>query len=66
MKKKRVDHLRQMTSKQEFETVFKCYYGGMFRLAQRMLGDEAESKDVVSDVCSDGQSSAFVPTLPPS
>ena len=41
---------RQMIDKREFETVFSRHYDGMFRLAWRMLGDEAESKDVVSDV----------------
>lgn len=41
---------RQMTDKQEFETVFRRHYDGMYRLALRLLGDEAESKDVVSDV----------------
>ena len=30
--------------------VFRRHYDGMFRLALRMLGDEAESKDIVSDV----------------
>lgn len=39
-----------MTDKQEFEEIFRQYYGTMFRMAKRMLGDEAESKDVVSDV----------------
>lgn len=39
-----------MIDKREFETVFRRHYDGMFRLAMRMLGDEAESKDVVSDV----------------
>jgi RNA polymerase sigma-70 factor (ECF subfamily) len=39
-----------MIDKREFETVFRRHYDGMFRLAWRMLGDEAESKDVVSDV----------------
>jgi RNA polymerase sigma-70 factor (ECF subfamily) len=39
-----------MTDKREFEKIFRQHYGGMFRLALRMLGDEAESKDVVSDV----------------
>lgn len=41
---------KQMTEKREFERVFRQHYDGMFRLAIRMLGDEAESKDVVSDV----------------
>ena len=40
-----------MTDKQEFERIFRQYYGGMFRLARKMLGDDQESKDVVSDVC---------------
>ena len=39
-----------MIDKREFETVFRRHYDGMFRLAMKMLGDEAESKDVVSDV----------------
>ena len=39
-----------MTDKREFERIFKQYYGGMFRLARKMLGDDQESKDVVSDV----------------
>ena len=39
-----------MTDKQEFERIFWQYYGGMFRLARKMLGDDQESKDVVSDV----------------
>ncbi len=39
-----------MTDKREFEKVFRHHYDGMFRLAMKMLGDDAESKDVVSDV----------------
>ena len=39
-----------MIDKREFETVFRRHYNGMFRLAIKMLGDDAESKDVVSDV----------------
>ena len=39
-----------MTDKREFEQVFRHHYDGMFRLARKMLNDEAESKDVVSDV----------------
>ena len=39
-----------MIDKREFETVFRRHYNGMFRLAMRMMGDDAESKDVVSDV----------------
>ncbi len=39
-----------MTDKREFEKIFRQHYDGMFRLALRMLSDEAESKDVVSDV----------------
>ena len=39
-----------MIDKREFEKVFRHHYDGMFRLAKRMLGDDAESKDVVSDV----------------
>ena len=39
-----------MIDKREFEMVFRRHYDRMFRLTLRMLGDEAESKDVVSDV----------------
>ena len=39
-----------MTDKREFERIFRQHYGKMFLLAKRMLDDEAESKDVVSDV----------------
>ena len=39
-----------MTDKREFEKIFRHHYDGMFRLAMKMLGDDAESKDVVSDV----------------
>ena len=39
-----------MIGKREFETVFRRHYDGMFRLAMKMLGNDAESKDVVSDV----------------
>ena len=39
-----------MTDKCEFEKVFRHHYDGMFRLARKMLNDDAESKDVVSDV----------------
>ena len=39
-----------MIDKQTFEHIFRHHYDGMFRLARRMLGDDAESKDVVSDV----------------
>ena len=39
-----------MVDKREFEMVFRRHYDRMFRLTLRMLGDEAESKDVVSDV----------------
>ena len=39
-----------MIDKREFETVFRHHYDGMFRMARRMLGDDPESKDVVSDV----------------
>ena len=39
-----------MIDKREFEMVFRRHYDGMFRLALRMLDDEAESKDIVSDV----------------
>ena len=41
---------KQMTDKREFEQVFRHHYDGMFRLARKMLNDDAESKDVVSDV----------------
>ena len=44
------DWKKQMIDKQEFETVFRRHYDGMFRLAMRILGNDAESKDVVSDV----------------
>ena len=44
------DCKKQMTDKREFERIFRQHYDGMFRLARRMLGDDAESKDVVSDV----------------
>ena len=37
-------------TKKDFETIFRQHYDGMFRLAMRILGDDAESKDVVSDV----------------
>lgn len=39
-----------MKDKQEFEAVFRHYYKGMYAFAWRMLHDEADSKDVVSDV----------------
>ena len=39
-----------MTDKQEFERIFRQHYGAMFRMARKMLGDDQESKDVVSDV----------------
>ncbi len=39
-----------MADKQAFERIFREHYGVMFQLARRMLGDDAESKDVVSDV----------------
>jgi len=39
-----------MTDKREFEKVFRHHYDAMFRLARKMLDDDAESKDVVSDV----------------
>ena len=39
-----------MIDKQTFEQIFRHHNDGMFRLARRMLGDDAESKDVVSDV----------------
>ena len=39
-----------MTDKREFERIFRQHYDGMYRLARWMLGDDAESKDVVSDV----------------
>jgi RNA polymerase sigma-70 factor (ECF subfamily) len=39
-----------MIDKREFESIFRQHYDGMFRLARKMLGDDEESKDVVSDV----------------
>lgn len=39
-----------MIDKQVFERIFKQHYGAMYRLARKMLGDDAESQDVVSDV----------------
>ena len=39
-----------MIDKQAFERIFRQHYGAMYRLASRMLGDDAESKDAVSDV----------------
>ena len=39
-----------MKDKQEFEAVFRRYYKAMYLLALRMLHDEAEGKDVVSEV----------------
>ena len=59
-----------MTDKREFERIFRQHYDGMFRLARRMLGDDAESKDVVSDVfaysitteCSDWPGGCWVTT----
>ena len=39
-----------MIDKREFERIFRQHYDGMFRLARRMLDDDEESKDVVSDV----------------
>ena len=39
-----------MIDKREFERIFRQHYDGMFRLAHKMLGDDEESKDVVSDV----------------
>ena len=39
-----------MTDKKEFERIFRQHYGRMYKLAQKMLRDEADSKDVVSDV----------------
>ena len=39
-----------MIDKQEVERIFRQHYGAMYRLAGRLLGDDAESKDVVSDV----------------
>lgn len=41
---------RNMTDRREFEKVFRSHYDGMYRLAMKMLGNDAESKDVVSDV----------------
>ena len=39
-----------MVDKQMFENLFRRHYDGMFRLARRILNDDAKSKDVVSDV----------------
>ncbi len=39
-----------MTDRETFERIFRAHYGEMFRLARRLLGDDCESKDVVSDV----------------
>ncbi len=39
-----------MTDKQTFEKIFRTHYDEMFRHARRILGDDSESKDVVSDV----------------
>ena len=39
-----------MIDKQAFERIFRQHYGAMYRLARKMLGNDAESKDVVSDV----------------
>ena len=48
-----------MTDKQEFERIFRQYYGGMFRLARKMLCDDQESKDVVSDAAEQPYRPAF-------
>ncbi len=42
-----------MVDKQMFEILFRRHYDGMFRLARRILNDDAKSKDVVSDVFSE-------------
>lgn len=39
-----------MTDKRTLERIFKQHYGAMYRQACRMLGNDAESRDVVSDV----------------
>ncbi len=39
-----------MIDKQTFEIIFRTHYDEMFRHAIRILGDDSESKDVVSDV----------------
>lgn len=39
-----------MIDKQSLERIFKQHYGAMYRLACRILGNGAESRDVVSDV----------------
>ena len=55
-----------MIEKKEFEAVFRHHYDGMFRLASRLLADDAESKDVVSEVFAtllDGHVDLHSPTL---
>lgn len=37
-------------TRKEIESLFKTHYAQMYRLAVTILYDEAESKDVVSDV----------------
>ena len=39
-----------MIDKHCLERIFKQHYGAMYRQACRMLGNDAESRDVVSDV----------------
>lgn len=39
-----------MMQKEQIEKLFRCYYREMFRLANLLLHDEAESKDAVSEV----------------
>lgn len=39
-----------MIDERNLERIFKQHYGAMYRQACRMLGNDAESKDVVSDV----------------
>ena len=39
-----------MIDERNLERIFKQHYGAMYRLACRMLGNDAESRDVVSDV----------------
>lgn len=57
---------KKMIEKKEIEAVFRQHYEAMFRLARRMLGDEAEGKDVVSEVFAsllDGRADLHSPTL---
>ena len=42
--------VNDMMQKEQIEKLFRCYYREMFRLANLLLHDEAESKDAVSEV----------------